>query len=43
MSKTMSEFRPRFEEYREKYRDRIYMERREGVILLRMHTKSSCL
>ncbi len=29
---------PRFEDYREKHQDRIAMERRDGVILLRMHT-----
>lgn len=29
---------PRFAEYREKYRDRLYMERHDGVILVRMHT-----
>jgi enoyl-CoA hydratase/carnithine racemase len=34
----MSEHRPRFEQYREKYRERIHMERQNGVILLRMHT-----
>jgi len=38
MNKTMSDIRPRFEEYREKYRERIAMERRDGVIQLRMHT-----
>lgn len=27
-----------FEEYRDKYKDLIYMERRNGIILLRMHT-----
>lgn len=30
--------RLKFEEYREKYKDRIIMERRNGIILLRMHT-----
>jgi enoyl-CoA hydratase/carnithine racemase len=29
---------PSFEEYQDKYKDRIHMERRDGVILLRMHT-----
>jgi enoyl-CoA hydratase/carnithine racemase len=30
--------RPKFEDYKEKYKDRIIMERRNGIILLRMHT-----
>ena len=36
----MPEFvqRPQFEEYREKYQDYIVMERKNGVIMLRMHT-----
>jgi enoyl-CoA hydratase/carnithine racemase len=36
----MPEFvtRPRFEEYREKYKDYIAMERENGIIMLRMHT-----
>lgn len=29
--------RPQFEDYREKYKDFIFMERQEGVILLKMH------
>ncbi len=31
--------RPRFEDYKEKYKDYIIMERRNGVIMLRMHSK----
>ena len=38
MSRSMTEMRPKFEEYSEKYADRIHMERRDGVIELRMHT-----
>ena len=38
MSRSMTETRPKFEEYSEKYADRIHMERRDGVIELRMHT-----
>jgi enoyl-CoA hydratase/carnithine racemase len=38
MLKSMYEGKPSFAEYREKYKDRIQMERRDGVIMLRMHT-----
>jgi enoyl-CoA hydratase/carnithine racemase len=38
MSKPISTGRPRFEEYKDKYKDRIFMERKDGVIMLRMHT-----
>ncbi|MGA8204534.1 MAG: enoyl-CoA hydratase/isomerase family protein [Woeseiaceae bacterium] len=38
MSRSMTETRPKFDEYSEKYADRIHMERRDGVIELRMHT-----
>jgi len=38
MRRSMTETRPRFEEYREKYADRIEMNRADGVIELRMHT-----
>lgn len=38
MSNTMYKGRAAFGEYREKYKDRIHMERRDGVIMLRMHT-----
>jgi len=30
--------RPKFEEYREQFKDYFYMERRNGIILVRMHT-----
>lgn len=36
--KSTSGARSRFEEYREKYKDRIFMERKDGIIMLRMHT-----
>jgi len=32
--------RPKFEDYKEKYKEHIIMERRNGIILLRMHTNS---
>ena len=31
---------PRFEEYSEKYKEHVAMERRDGVIMLRMHTQN---
>jgi hypothetical protein len=31
--------RPKFEDYKKKYEDYFIMERRDGVISLRMHTK----
>lgn len=34
---------PRFEEYSQKYQDHIVMERRDGVIMLRMHTQGKAL
>jgi enoyl-CoA hydratase/carnithine racemase len=34
---------PRFEEYREKFEDHIIVERRDGVIMLRMHTQGKAL
>ncbi|MWA03270.1 enoyl-CoA hydratase/isomerase family protein [Actinomadura sp. LD22] len=34
---------PKFEEYSEKYKEHIIMERRDGVIMLRMHTKNKTL
>ena len=38
MRKSMLKTRPRLEDYKEKYKDRIHMERKDGVIMLRMHT-----
>jgi enoyl-CoA hydratase/carnithine racemase len=38
VGKSMLETRPRFEDYRKKYKDRIHMERHNGVIECRMHT-----
>jgi len=40
MDSTKFVSRPKFEEYKEKYKDRIIMERRNGIILLRMHTNN---
>ncbi|HEX4092364.1 MAG TPA: enoyl-CoA hydratase/isomerase family protein [Trebonia sp.] len=34
---------PKFEEYRAKYQEHIVMERRDGVIMLRMHTQGKAL
>lgn len=34
---------PQFEEYSERFKDHIAMERRDGVIMLRMHTKNKAL
>jgi enoyl-CoA hydratase/carnithine racemase len=34
---------PKFEEYSQKYKDHIIMERRDGVIMLRMHTQGKAL
>ncbi|WP_228000086.1 enoyl-CoA hydratase/isomerase family protein [Nocardia australiensis] len=34
---------PKFEDYSEKYKDHIIMERRDGVIMLRMHTQDKAL
>ena len=39
MGKSTLEARPRFEDYKKKYEDHISMVRKDGVILLRMHTK----
>ncbi len=36
--KSVLETRSRFEDYKERYKDRIVMEREDGVITLRMHT-----
>lgn len=38
MSKKRFIPRPKFEEYKEKYKDHIIMERKNGIILMRMHT-----
>ncbi len=38
MSKSKFVARPQFEDYKEKYKDYIAMEREDGVIVLRMHT-----